>query len=64
MACNKACQRGTERGCGESDKINLIDFGFERRVVKGFWKGRRRQDVPQIEKLKDSGVVGLLGFHD
>lgn len=28
--------------------MELIDFGFERRYIAGFWIGRRGQDTPLI----------------
>ena len=35
-----------ERLRGEGDQIKFIDRRFERGLVVGFGKGRRRQDVP------------------
>ena len=38
--------KGSERLRGKGHKIKFIDLRFERGQVVGFWKGRRKQDVP------------------
>ena len=49
VAYTKSQQRKkeeSERLRGERDKIKLINIRLERVKIVGFWKGRRRLDVP------------------
>ena len=37
-----------ERQRSERDQIKFIDLRFERGQCVGFWRGRRRQEIPRI----------------
>ena len=50
----------SEKLRGERDQIKFIDRRFERWQVVGFRKGRRRQDVPPIEEMKEILYVCIM----